>query len=82
MTALLRVLVGCDRCPDARPNGLYAHAEGPFARLCSSCWVAMGRPWPRHAKSMQQVHESEVAIRAGMTARGSTDRHMVRNGRT
>lgn len=50
--------------------------------LCSRHWRAEGRPWPkRHADMLAAQHAIERA-RDGMTKRGGTDRHMVRNGRT
>jgi hypothetical protein len=46
---------------------------------CAACWNAAGRP---SSDSLGEVHDLEVQTREQMTARGSTDRHMVRNGRT
>jgi hypothetical protein len=72
---------GCDEpgCPlDERR--LYVVVDG--RGYCSTHWKAAGRPWPRAVASMERVHEAELQTRARMTARGGTDRHMVRNGRT
>lgn len=78
---LLVPVGGCTKCGDARADGLYALAAGPYRRLCSRCWEATGRPWPGPA-DVQQQHESELKVREAMQKRGGTDRHMVRNGRT
>jgi len=47
-------------------------------RTCLECWKAAGRP---RGDDIGQAHEVEVGTRERMTARGSTDRHLVRNGR-
>jgi hypothetical protein len=49
---------------------------------CRPCWVAAGRPWPQREADMLAAQRALEAARARMTARGGTDRHMVRNGRT
>ena len=65
----------CDHC--GRRRFLYARSGG--VRFCSDCYKAAGRPRP---DDLGLVHELEVRTRERMTARGSTDRHLVRNGRT
>jgi hypothetical protein len=67
------------------------HCGGPYALLaatvqgylCAPCWRDAGEPTaPDKGETHQQTLDRENAIRAGMTARGSTGRHLVRNGRT
>lgn len=78
----LQVLAGCDLCPPGAPTEgrLYAVVAG--RRLCAHHWHAAGEPWPRETLTAQQVHEAELRTRERMTARGGTDRHLVRNGKT
>ena len=60
---------------------LYARL-GTDRSLCCGCWKRAGRPFPRKKLSELELHESELAMRAKMTARGGTDRHLVRAGKT
>lgn len=68
--------LACGRC--RRPMRLLA-VVGPYL-LCSACWEAAGSPWPRGQATAQEIHEAELAIRERMTARGGTDKHLVRKG--
>lgn len=77
----LTVPTGCDACgPDGARSTLLAVVDG--RRLCLPCWLAAGRPWPTSACSPLEVHEAELRTRERMSARGGTDRHLVRTGRT
>lgn len=78
---LLLAPVGCDGCgPDAARSTLLAVVDG--RRLCLPCWLGAGRPWPTSVASPLEAHEVEVRTRERMTARGGTDRHLVRKGLT
>ncbi len=78
---VLTVPTGCDACgPDGSRSTLLAVVDG--RHLCLPCWLAAGRPWPTSACSPLEAHEAELRTRERMTARGGTDRHLVRNGRT
>jgi hypothetical protein len=51
--------------------------------MCAACWRAAGAPFLTAApETAQERLDRENKIRAGMVARGSTGRHLVRNGRT
>jgi len=78
MTDLLLVPAErCERCP-ATP-GLFAVTRA--GRLCVGCWKELPEPlrW-LPPSTMQETHEAEVLARERMTARGGTDRHLVRAG--
>lgn len=74
--------VWCYRCGSADPDKLYAHAGAPWGVLCADCWHRVGCPFPRHVATAQESHETEERTRDRMLARGGTDRHLVRSGRT
>jgi len=76
-----RVSLACDECPPDSP-GVRLSITAGSRRLCATHWHAAGCPWVAPAVSMEQVHEAELRTREHMTARGGTDRHLVRNGRT
>lgn len=71
---------GCDGCGSFDEAKLYAQVEGRW--FCCDCWAAAGRPWPHRPATTDEVHEQELRTRQRMTARGGTDCHLVRNGRT
>jgi hypothetical protein len=80
---LLQVLAGCDACPPDPPppkDQLFAVVDG--RRFCSRHWHEAGHPWPRRVGTVDEVHEAELRTRERMTARGGTDRHLVRAGKT
>ncbi len=68
----------CDRCPTIDMDRLYVTVDGKH--YCSIHWKGAGRPWPRLALSIQEVHTAEVAARDHMMKRGGTDRHLVLKG--
>lgn len=73
--------LSCDECPPDTGSRLFVTVSG--RRYCARHWHAAGRPTPREPlATAQQVHEAELRIRDRMNARGGTDRHLVRNGRT
>jgi hypothetical protein len=79
---LLQAPRGCDRClADPRADQLFTPPIGGRV-LCAKCWHEMGEPFPAPGSSAQALHEAELATRARMQARGGTDRHLVRNGRS
>jgi hypothetical protein len=67
----------CDRCPSM--PGLLAVTR--VGRLCRDCWMELPEPlkW-LPPSTMQETHWAEVKARERMTARGGTDRHLVRAG--
>ncbi len=72
---------GCSRCGDAHEDRLYALTT--LGKLCRRCWRELGCPWPAPSSATaEEVHQAELRIRDAMLARGGTDRHLVRNGRT
>lgn len=79
---VLRVPDGCDFCPPETPTEgkLFAVVDG--RRLCALHWVAAGRPWPRNIAPPAEVHKAELQTRERMLARGGTDRHLVRSGKS
>lgn len=79
MSALLLAVDGCMH-GDSREGELVAEVDG--RRLCLGHWKAEGRPWPRRVAAPGEALDVENKTRERMTARGGTDRHMVRNGRT
>lgn len=79
--APIAIPTGCDGCgPEGARSTLLALVDG--RRLCLPCWLAAGRPWPTSACSALEVHETELRTRERMTARGGTDRHLVRTGKS
>lgn len=72
--------VFCGRDGTLDDRRLYAPFRDGF--LCAECWRALGQPFPRAQASPDLVHETELRTRERMQARGGTDRHLVRNGRT
>jgi recombinational DNA repair protein (RecF pathway) len=73
-------VVFCHRCGSLDDRRLYAPLRDGF--VCAPCWHALGRPFPRAEAAPALVHAAELQTRERMTARGGTDRHLVRNGRT
>lgn len=73
--SLLLIPEECESCGEVRK--LYARIKGK--RMCARCWAQAGQPSGDH---LAAAHDLEVKTRERMTARGSTDRHMVRSGRT
>jgi hypothetical protein len=71
-------LFACDNCH--RPHLLFASFGGRL--ICGDCWQAKGSPWPRRPATAEEIHAAELRTRERMQARGGTDRHMVRNGKT
>jgi hypothetical protein len=74
------VVVGCSRCGNFDERRLYALLDGQS--LCSTCWKAALRPWPRHRANVGELHAAESATRDRMLARGGAHRHQVRKGLT
>ena len=72
--------VYCHRCGSCDPARLYAPLRD--GHVCSSCWHALGRPFPRAEAAPELVYEAEIRTRERMTARGGTDRHLVRSGKS
>lgn len=72
--------VFCGRCLVVDDRRLYAPLRD--GHVCSDCWKALGSPFPRAEASPSIIHEAELRTRERMVARGGTDRHLVRNGRT
>lgn len=68
----------CDRCHEPR----FLLADTFRGRLCPTCWFEMGQPGARVVSDVQAIHEAQLRTRERMHARGGTDRHLVRNGRT
>lgn len=68
----------CTRC--AEPRQLLARI-GPETLVCPACWRALGEPAPAKIVSASDVFFHETRTRERMTARGGTDRHLVRIGR-
>jgi hypothetical protein len=68
--------------PSADSWALFVRVNG--LQLCASCWRARGRPWPveEPPESSAAIAEHEAEVRRRMLARGGTDRHLVRSGRT
>lgn len=75
LAALLQAFETCARCGAER--SLFARVKGE--PLCAACWVSAGCP---RGDDLGQVQDLEVATRERMTARGSTDRHLVRSGKS
>jgi hypothetical protein len=73
-------VVFCHRCGSCDDRRLYAPLRD--GHVCSTCWGALGRPFPRAEAAPELVQAAELATRERMTARGGTDRHLVRNGKT
>lgn len=65
------VLWRCARC------GADTEVYATGTDLCPGCGFGALR-----VPSMAYVHEAEKATRERMLARGGTDRHLVRNGKT
>jgi hypothetical protein len=73
-------VVYCYRCGSCDYRRLYAPLRDGFA--CSTCWHALGRPFPRAEPPAELVHEQETQTRDRMNARGGTARHLVRAGKS
>jgi hypothetical protein len=71
---------GCSFCGDCRDPGLYVRL-GPAQHACSDCWREMGQPGPMRVDP-RMIAAHEVRIRERMLARGGSDRHLVRSGKT
>lgn len=75
------------RAPEARACSRCLQPRLLLARvgkldLCLGCWRRAGEPFVYPKMTAEETLDAENAIRKGMTARGSTGRHMVRNGKT
>jgi hypothetical protein len=71
----------CQACADFYPNQLLVRVGGRW--LCAHCWHKAREPWGvGETISAAELQEIENRTRERMTARGGTDRHLVRNGRT
>jgi hypothetical protein len=84
-TPILQALSGCDTpgCDAQRGTRNRLFARVGKRRLCFVCWVVAGRPWPPPDNATpEELHQVELRTRERMLARGGTDRHLVRNGRT
>lgn len=73
-------VVYCHRCGSCDDRRLYVPLRD--GHVCAGCWHVVGRPFPRSEAAPALVHEAELRTRERMAARGGTDRHLVRNGRT
>ena len=77
---MIERVVFCYRCGSCDDRRLYAPLRD--GHVCSDCWRALGQPFPRAEAAPEAVYEAELRTRERMTARGGTDRHLVRNGKT
>jgi hypothetical protein len=72
------LLHACTRCRS--PRLLLGHVTDQD-RLCADCYREAGEP-PAGRMSPAGVHAAELAARDRMLARGGTDRHLVRSGKS
>lgn len=66
----------CSRCRADRLLLVRIREE----ELCAACWRRAGMPGPGVTATAAEVFIHETKVRERMTARGGTDRHLVRNG--
>ena len=72
------LLHACERCRAARMLLMPTR----LGLVCAACWYELGQPGAATVTDTLAIHEAELRTRERMTARGGTDRHLVRNGRT